>query len=260
MGILDINAFSIVHNLSGGLKTKRQYVLCVSLCRYFGGFQSSSSMQQAMQTDSLLGAFVSGPVQFRKCKTCMIKTAGHVPRSPLGLLPRAHSFARSLAVSSRQRSQGATPLRLWDMYSFARHQTPVDHEYQDHRVYLEGCPSKPHAPGYRIVDPPPRDPPRHEGVEPKSGRDGCPLKICRLSCGILGDGTRSDVEARQARQSAEHEEGEAEVIQGGADANGECDGGGGNAEGDLFEFSVSALCIPICGCALWVFGCVGWFV
>lgn len=109
----------------------------------------------------------------------------------------------------------------------------MNHEDQHHGVKLERRARQPHAAGHRVVDPPLRHPPPHHGVQPQRRRDRRALKVGRLARRVLGDRRRRHVEARQAREPAEHEEGQAQVVEGGADADGEGDNGGGDAEGDL---------------------------
>ena len=118
----------------------------------------------------------------------------------------------------------------------ARHQTPVHHKQQHDGVHLDGGAREPHAAGQGVVDPAVGQPPAHERVEPERRGDGRALKVFRLAGRVLGDGRGRHVEAGQARQAAQHEEGQAEVVEGRADADGEGEGCGGDAEGDLFVF------------------------
>lgn len=121
------------------------------------------------------------------------------------------------------------------MNGLASHQAPVEHKDENDRVELERGTLEHGTPGKRVVDPALRHPVRHERVQPQRRRDRRALEVGRLAVGVLGDdvGVRGNVEAREARQAAQDKEAEAEVVERGADANGEGDDGGGDAEGDL---------------------------
>jgi hypothetical protein len=101
-------------------------------------------------------------------------------------------------------------------------------------VHLERRARKPHAARECLVYPTLRDPIAHERVQPECGWDGRALKVLGLAGRVLGDRGYCYVEAGETCQPAENEEGEAEVVEGGADADCEGDGRGGDAERDLF--------------------------
>lgn len=77
------------------------------------------------------------------------------------------------------------------------------------------------------------DPVGHESVEAERCGDRSALEVLRLARGVLGDDGGGDVEAREAGEAAEHEEGEADVVERCAQADGEGDDGWGEAEGYL---------------------------
>ncbi len=82
------------------------------------------------------------------------------------------------------------------------------HNKQPHnRMHLQRTPRKPDTPRQSVVHPPLGKPPRHERVEAERRRDGRALEVARLAGAVLGDAGRRDVEARQAGQAAEDEEG-----------------------------------------------------
>ncbi|KAL2255067.1 hypothetical protein VTK26DRAFT_4202 [Humicola hyalothermophila] len=122
------------------------------------------------------------------------------------------------------------PSRLRNVNRPAGHQAAVQDKQQHDRVQLEGGASEPDAARERVVYPAARQPPGHEGVERERRRDRRALKVLGLARGVLGYGRGGHVEAREARQAAEHEEGQAEVVDGRADADREGDGCGGDAE------------------------------
>ncbi|KFY20136.1 hypothetical protein V493_07741 [Pseudogymnoascus sp. VKM F-4281 (FW-2241)] len=95
------------------------------------------------------------------------------------------------------------------------------------------------------MHPPLPHPIRHQRHNRQRGRDGRALKVCRLARRVLGHVGDCDVEAREACEAAEHEEGEDEVVGGGAEADCEGGGGGGDAEGYLFREWQLAYCSVI---------------
>ena len=85
---------------------------------------------------------------------------------------------------------------------------------------------------------PPLDPPARETVheredEGEGGRDGEALEVLGFALGVLGDERDGGVEAREAGEAAADEAGEDEGVEGRAEAAGEGEEGGGDAEGDL---------------------------
>lgn len=85
------------------------------------------------------------------------------------------------------------------------------------------------------MQPPLSHPVRHQPDNRQGGRDRRALEVLGLASRVFGDVGDGDVEAREAREAAEHEEGEDEVVEGGAEADCEGGGGGGDAEGYLFR-------------------------
>lgn len=119
------------------------------------------------------------------------------------------------------------------MQALTAHKTPVDHEQERDGVDLERGAGEPEAAGDGAEDAVLRDPVGHEGVEAERRGDGRALEVARLAGGVLGDVGRGDVEPREAREAAEHEGGQAGVVEGGAEADAEGYAGWGEAEGDL---------------------------
>ena len=68
-------------------------------------------------------------------------------------------------------------------------------------------------------------------------RDREAFKVFRFPRAVLWEGGDGDVEAREAGEAAEDEEGEGKGVERGAEAEGEGGDGGGDAEGDLFFLS-----------------------
>lgn len=121
------------------------------------------------------------------------------------------------------------------MQRLTAHQAAVNHEQRHHRMHLERRAREPYAAGDLVEDPALGDPVGHHGVEAEGGGDGGALEVAGLAAGVLGDvsAVGGDVEAREAREPAEHEDGEEDVVEGCAHADAEGYAGGGEAEGDL---------------------------
>ena len=90
-----------------------------------------------------------------------------------------------------------------------------------------------------LEDPAVVQPVGHEAVERERGRDGRALEVLALARGVLGQRRDGHVEAREAREPAEDEEGQPDRVGKGAEAEREGDHGGCHAEGDLVHHDVS---------------------
>lgn len=130
-------------------------------------------------------------------------------------------------------------LRLRDMYRLTRHQAPTNHKQAQHGVKLAQRPRQQRPQRQLPMHPPLTNPVRHQPHNRQRRRDRRALKVGRLARRILGHVGDGDVEAREAGQAAQHEEGEDEVVGGGAEADCEGGGGGGDAEGDLFRVALA---------------------
>lgn len=97
----------------------------------------------------------------------------------------------------------------------------MDEEQEHDGVDLEGGAREPGAARHGVEDAVLRHPPGHEGVEPERRRDGRALEVARLARRVLGDVGCCHVEAGQAREAAEHEGGETDVVEGCAEADAE---------------------------------------
>lgn len=139
----------------------------------------------------------------------------------------SHSFSPS---PPSENTHPIPNLRLRNVNGLARHEAAVHHKDQDDGVDLEDAAGKPQAAGEVIVDPAAVHPVGHQGVQAQAGGYGCALKVLRLAGGVLGDRGGGHVEAGQAGQAAEHEEGQADVVERGAHADGEGNDRGGEAE------------------------------
>lgn len=89
---------------------------------------------------------------------------------------------------------------------------------------------------------------RHRGHDAQTRRDGQALEVFGFAGCVFGEGGDGDVEAGEACETAEDEEGEEEGVEGGAEAEGEGAGGGGDAEGDLAHLLVGSICARRCCC------------
>lgn len=119
------------------------------------------------------------------------------------------------------------------MDGLAGHEAAVQHEDDDDGVEGEGGVGEPEASRDGVVDPALGDPVGHDGVKPQAGGDRGALEVVRFARGVLGDRRRRHVEARQPCEAAQHEEGQAHVVQRRAHADREGHHGRGEAEGDL---------------------------
>lgn len=115
----------------------------------------------------------------------------------------------------------------------ARHQTAVQDEQSGGRVKLERRATEPDTPGQVVEDPALTNPVGHEGIEGEGGGDRGALKVSALTRGVLGQSRDGDVETGETSETAEDEEAEEDVVDGRTHAQGEGDGGGGEAERDL---------------------------
>lgn len=104
---------------------------------------------------------------------------------------------------------------------------------ENNGVELENSTLANNAKGNVCVSPALGHPVGHKRGNRQSGGDRSTLKVFRLSSLVLGQNSHGNVEASQAGQAAEDEEGQEEVVERGANTHGERGGGGGEAEGDL---------------------------
>jgi hypothetical protein len=119
------------------------------------------------------------------------------------------------------------------MYGLARHQAPTEHEQANDGMEFEYAALGPSAQRQVIQDPALADPVGHEGGDGERGGDGGAFEVLALAGGVLGHVGNGDIEAREAREAAQHEEGEEDVVDGRAQTEREGGRGGGYAEGDL---------------------------
>lgn len=104
------------------------------------------------------------------------------------------------------------------MYRLARHQNTAEHEQANDGVEFEHRVLGPGPQRQVLQDPALAHPVRHQPGDSQRGRDGRAFKVLALPRGVLGYIGHRDVEARQARQAAEHKERQEEVVDGGAQA------------------------------------------
>jgi hypothetical protein len=107
-------------------------------------------------------------------------------------------------------------------------------EHSHNRMELKRGPLEPQAQRDLLERPALVHPVRHDLDYPERHGDRGALEELGFAGCVLGDEGGGDVEAREAREAAEHEEGEEEVVDGGAETEGEGCRGGGDAEGDLW--------------------------
>jgi len=123
------------------------------------------------------------------------------------------------------------------MYRPTNHRTPPPHKNPHNRMHLHHRPLRPAPPNHPILPaihlPLPHQR-RHRSNDRQACRYGCSFEVLAFPGGVFGEGGDGDVEAREAGEAAEDEEGEEERVDGGAQAEGEGADGGGDAEGDLW--------------------------
>lgn len=127
------------------------------------------------------------------------------------------------------------------MYRLARHQTATEHEQSRDRMKFEHAALGPRTQRQVLQDPALADPVGHKGGDAERRGDRRAFEILALAAGVLGHVGHGDVEARQARKAAEHEEGEEDVIDGSAQAERKGGGGGGHTERDQISQRIQFL-------------------
>lgn len=126
---------------------------------------------------------------------------------------------------------------LRDMYGPADHGAPPGDKHPDDRVHPAPpalLPDRaPHDPFPPTDHAPAADAPGHSPDYAQARGYGRAFKVLRFPRGVLGQRGDGDVEAREAGEAAEDEEGQEEGVEWGAKAEGKGARGGGDTEGDL---------------------------
>jgi hypothetical protein len=167
-------------------------------------------------------------------------TAHHTQKSISSKNPPTITIAREPQPSSNppppSTSIPATNLRLRYMNTLTNHQTPMHHKHTHNRMHLEDSSSAPNAKRHIGVRPAVARPPGHGASQHERSGDGCTFKVLRFPGCVFGYHGDGYVEARETGEAAEDEEGEEEVVERGAHAEGEGGCGGRDAEGYLLHF------------------------
>lgn len=104
-------------------------------------------------------------------------------------------------------------LRLRNPYRPTNHRASPPHENRHSRMHLPQL-SDPNDPQRNIRQRPAVPHPHgHPGGDAQRSGDWGALEVARLARRVLGQGGDGDVEAREARQAAEDEEGEEESVE-----------------------------------------------
>jgi hypothetical protein len=119
------------------------------------------------------------------------------------------------------------------MNCLANHHASMEDEDQGNRVELKRSATEGSSQGNVVQNPSLVNPVCHDRIHAQRGGNGRSLEVFRLASRIFGQRGDGDVEAGQARKTAEDEERKQEVIGRGTDANRESTDSGRNAEGDL---------------------------
>jgi hypothetical protein len=123
-------------------------------------------------------------------------------------------------------------LGLGNVQTLAHHSAPMKNEHGDHRMKLKHRSLKPQTHGHLLKRPSLVHPVRHNLHNDQRHRDWGTLKVLALARFILRHHSNRNIEPRQARKTAQHEESEKEVIDRGAQTETESGGRGRDAEGD----------------------------
>jgi hypothetical protein len=119
------------------------------------------------------------------------------------------------------------------MQRLANHQTPMQHKHKHNGMERKRRAVHPQAKRNLLERPALIHPVRHDlHVDQRHG-DGCAFEVLGFAGRVFGNHGDGDVEARETGEAAEDEEGEQDVVDGGAEAEGEGCGGGADTEGDL---------------------------
>jgi hypothetical protein len=129
----------------------------------------------------------------------------------------------------------------------------MQNKHAHDRMDLEQRASAPDAKRHISMRPSVTRPPRHSTGQDQRSGDGCAFEVLAFARCVFGQHGDGDVEAGQTREAAENEEGEEEVVEGRADAEGEGGCGGGDTEGYLLWF---LLVDVVCSCCCTMEGCV----
>lgn len=108
----------------------------------------------------------------------------------------------------------------------------MSHKHQNNRMKLPAQSLSSHAERHGVPEPAIIDPNRHPRGNDQTARDGRTLKVLCLPARIMRHVISRDIEPRQSGQPAQGEEGEQDVVERGADAEGEGGAGGRHAKGD----------------------------
>lgn len=126
----------------------------------------------------------------------------------------------------------STSSRFGNVERLRHHTTSMSEEDADHRMYLQQ-PLSDRSVRNRILNPVSSHPERHESNDAQARRNGQTFKVLGFAAGVLGDVSRRDVEASQACESREDEDGQKELVEGSANADRERTRCGSDAERDL---------------------------
>ena len=124
------------------------------------------------------------------------------------------------------------------MYTLRHHRAAPDDKHADDRMHLQRASKQIRTthhhtaehPCLRTLHPAQIDQGGHARHDAERGWDGEAFKVFALARRVLGEARHGNVEARQAGEPAEDEEGEEESVERGSKAEGECCCGGCDAE------------------------------
>lgn len=113
----------------------------------------------------------------------------------------------------------------------------MNHEHKSNGVEFQCSPRQPRSERKVLKNPTLRYQVRHHSVKAKTRRDGSAFEVFAFSSCVLGKSGDSYVEASETSEAAEDKEGQTEVVDGCAQAQGEGHRGRCNAERDLCYIS-----------------------
>lgn len=118
------------------------------------------------------------------------------------------------------------------MDALANHQTSVKNEHGNNRVELKRRAFKPKTHGNLLQRPALVNPVCHDLHNTQRHGNRRALEVLALARRILWHHSNRNIEPRETRKTAEHEEAQEQVIDGSAQTETEGSGGGANTEGD----------------------------
>lgn len=130
-------------------------------------------------------------------------------------------------------------LRLGYADGLAGHEAAVDHEQNHGRMELESRTLEPDTKGKIVMNPTLREPIGHDGVHAERSGNGSSFEILALASGVLWKNRNGNIEAGEAGEATQNEEGKTNSVGQRTKTKGEGDHSGSDTEGDLNSITIS---------------------